>query len=117
MTIFSTIGQYLQAAFAGFKPPATKPTNEFLQFFEAFPFNQVLSAALAEGVNPLLDVTAAVAIASDVANSFFAGKTVPAAAASVALKIGVSPTTLAQGVFTPDPIHPADPTQFSRGGH
>jgi hypothetical protein len=117
VTILSTIGQYLQAAFSGFKPPATKPANEFLQFFEAFPFQQVLSAALAEGVNPLLDVTAAVAITSDVVNSFFAGKTVAAAAASAAVEVGVSPIAVAAMVFTPDPVTTPDPTQFSRGGH
>ena len=63
MTILSTIGQYLGAVFSGFKP-ATKPANEFLQFLEAFPFGQVLAAALAEGTNPLLDELAAAAITS-----------------------------------------------------
>src|SRR5271168_5496819 len=117
-TILSSVGQYLQAIFAGFKP-ATKPTNEFLQFLEAFPFGQVLAAAVAEGLNPLLDATAVAAILSDIANSFYMNKTIPAAAASVALKIGVSPAAVTQIVFAPDPIHPSDPTQFSRGsgGH
>ena len=111
MTILSTIGGYLQAVFVGFKP-ATKPTNEFLQFLEAFPFGQVLAAALVEGTNPLLDATAAAAIASDIVNSFFASKTVPSAAASVALKVGVSAAVVSQTVFTPDPGVP--PTSRGR---
>lgn len=101
MTILSTIGGYLQAIASGFKP-ATKPTNELLQFLEAFPFGQVLSAALVEGTNPLLDATAAAAIASDIVNSFFAGKDVPAAAASVATKVGIPAAVVSQTVFTPD---------------
>lgn len=101
MTILSTIGQYVQAIFAGFKP-ATKPTNEFLQFLEAFPFSQVLAAALVEGMNPLLDATALAAIVSDVVNSFMANKTVPEAAASVAIKIGIPPAKVALIVFVPD---------------
>jgi hypothetical protein len=118
MTVLSTIGQYVQAILSGFKPaPATKPTNEFLQFIDAFPFSQVLAAALVEGANPLLDATAGAAILADVANSFFAGKTIPMAAASVALKVGIPAAVVAQTVFAPDPVHPADPTQFSRGGH
>lgn len=101
MTILSTIGQLVQAVFAGFKP-ATKPTNEFLQFLEAFPFSQVLAAALVEGANPLLDATAAAAIATDIVNSFFADKTIPTAAASVALKVGVPAAVVAQVAFTPE---------------
>lgn len=101
MTILTTIGGYLQAVFTGFKP-ATKPQNEFLQFLEAFPFGQVLSASLAEGTNPLLDITAATAIASDIVNSFFASKTIPTAAASVAIKVGVPAAAVALIVFTPD---------------
>ena len=100
MTILSTIEQYAGAIFAGFKP-ATKPANEFLQFLEAFPFGQVLAAAVAEGINPLLDATAAAAIASDIVNSFFANKTVPAAAASTATMVGISPAAVAKIVFTP----------------
>lgn len=101
MTILSTIEQYAAAIFSGFKP-ATKPTNELIQFLEAFPFSQVLAAAAAEGLNPLLDATAAAAILSDIINSFFAGKTVPAAAASVAIKMGVPPAKVALIVFTTD---------------
>lgn len=101
MTILTTIGGYLQAVFTGFKP-ATKPQNEFLQFLEAFPFGQVLSAALVEGTNPLLDATAAAAIVTDIVNSFFASKTIPAAAASVATKVGIPAAVVSQTVFTPD---------------
>src|SRR5271163_4441617 len=100
MTVLSDVEQYLQAFFAGFKP-ATKPTNEFLQFLEAFPFGQVLAAAVAEGINPLLDATAAAAIASDIVNSFYANKTVPAAAASTATMVGVPAAAVAKIVFTP----------------
>jgi hypothetical protein len=114
MTILSTIEQYAGAFFTGFKP-ATKPTNELLQFLEAFPFGQVLAAAAAEGINPLLDATAVAAIISDIINSFFANKTIPQAAASVALKIGIPAAVVSQIVFAPDPIHPTDPTQFSHG--
>lgn len=106
MTILSTIGQYVGAIFAGFKP-ATKPTNEFLQFLEAFPFSQVLAAALVEGANPLLDATAAAAIATDIVNSFFSDKTIPTAAASVALKVGVPAAVVAQVAFTPEPGVPS----------
>lgn len=101
MTILSTLGQYAGAIFAGWKP-ATKSTNELIQFLEAFPFGQVLAAAAAEGLNPLLDATAAAAILSDIINSFYANKSVPAAAASVAIKIGVPATTVAQIAFSPD---------------
>src|SRR5271163_2626199 len=101
MTVLSDVEQYLQAIFAGFKP-ATKPTNEFLQFLEAFPFGQVLAAAIASGLNPLLDATAFAAILSDIVNSFLANKTVPQAAASVAIKIGIPDAAVAQMVFAPD---------------
>lgn len=106
MTILSTIEQFAGAIFSGWKP-ATKPTNEFLQFLEAFPFSQVLAAALVEGTNPLLDATAAAAIASDIVNSFFASKPIPTAAASVAIKVGVPAAAVAQIVFTADPGVPS----------
>jgi hypothetical protein len=114
VSILSTIEQYAAAVFAGFKP-ATKPTNEFLQFLEAFPFGQVLSAALVEGTNPLLDATAAAAILSDIVNSFYANKTVPVAAASVATLVGIPASAVAQIVFALDPVNPSTPTQFSNG--
>ena len=106
VTILSTIEQDAAAIFAGFKP-ATKPTNEFIQFLKAFPFGQVLAAAVAKGLNPLLDATAAAAILSDIINSFYANKTIPQAAASVAVKIGVPAAVVSQIVFTPDPGVPS----------
>jgi hypothetical protein len=109
MTILSTIGQYLQAIIAGIKPASgqTKPANEFLQFLDAFPFQQVLAAALAEGTNPLLDITAAVAIMSDIANSFYANKTIQVAAVAVSAKAGIPAAVAVQIVFTPDPGVPS----------
>ena len=102
MTVLSSVEQYFQAILSGLKPSSgvTKSTNELLQFLEEFPFGQVLAAAMVEGTNPLLDITAVTAIVSDIVNSFFANKTVPTAAASTAIKVGVPATTVAQIIFT-----------------
>lgn len=91
----------------------TKLLSEFFVFLEGFPFAQVAGAALAEGTNIPLDVTAAAALAADITKAFFAGQSVQTATASVASKVGISPAVAALIIY--DPVHPADPTQFSRG--
>jgi hypothetical protein len=128
MTILSTIEQYVQSVQAALSallpkvsaptapsPASTKLLNEFFQFMTGFPFTQVAAAALAEGANIPLDVTAAAALASDIAKSFFAGQSIQTATMSVTTKVGIPAAVASQIVFAPDPVHPIEPTQFSKG--
>ena len=124
MTILSTIEGYGQAILSIFTPkaasttPTTGPTrtlNELLAFLAGFPYTQVAAAALAEGTNIPLDITAGAAIASDIAKAFFAGQSIQSATMSVTTKVGIPAAVASQIAFAPDPVHPTDPTQFSRG--
>ena len=94
-------------------PPNSKLVNEFFEFLAGFPYTQVAAAAIAEGINIPLDATAGASILADLAKSFYSGQTVQTATASMAAKMGISPEITSQIVY--DPVHPADPTQFSRG--
>lgn len=91
----------------------TKLLNELLQFLAGFPYTQFAAAAIAEGTNIPLDATTAAAIIADLVKSFYSGQSVQAATASMATKMNISPEVTAQIIY--DPVHPADPTQFSRG--
>lgn len=116
MTILSSINDWIASWTKTFEqgtPTQTKPLDEFLVFLEGFPFAQVAGAALASGTNIPLDITAAIAIATDISKAFFAGQSVQTATMSLTTKVAIPPAIASQIVF--DPIHPADPTQFSRG--
>ena len=117
VNIFSTINDWIASWTKTFEqgtpPPTTKLLSEFFVFLEGFPFSQVAGAALAEGTNIPLDVTAAAALAADITKAFFAGQSVQTATTLVAASVGITPAVMAQIVY--DPVHPADPTQFSRG--
>lgn len=117
MTIISTIGQWITGwtkTFEQGSPQApTKPLDEFLAFLEGFPFAQVAGAALASGTNVPLDITAAIAIATDISKAFFSGQSVQAATMAVTTKVAIPPAVASQIIY--DPVHPVDPMQFSRG--
>ena len=117
MTSLSSINDWITGWTKTFEqgtpPPTTKLLSEFFVFLEGFPFAQVAGAALAEGTNIPLDVTAAAALAADITKAFFSGASVQTATAAVAAKVGIPATTASLIVY--DPVHPADPTQFSRG--
>jgi hypothetical protein len=116
MTILSTIEGWGNAVLSVFAPKTaaqTKTLDEFLQFLAGFPYTQVAAAALAEGTNIPLDATAAAAILADITKSFYSGQSVQTATMSLTAQVGISPAIASQIVF--DPVHPADPTQFSRG--
>ena len=118
MTTLSGIWQSIVSVFTP-APGVTKPLNEFLAFLAGFPYTQVMGAALAEGTNIPLDATAAAAILQDFVKAFYSGQSVQTATMSLTAKVGISPAVASQIVFAPDPIHPSDPTEFSRGsgGH
>jgi hypothetical protein len=97
------------------KAAPTKTLDEFFQFMAGFPYAQVAAAALAEGTNVPLDITAGAALASDIAKAFFSAQSTQMATIAVATKMGISPAVSARIVFAPDPVHPSDPTQFSKG--
>lgn len=114
MTILSTIEQDIINWTKSFEQGApTKPIGELLLFLEGFPFAQVAGAAMAGGVNVPLDITAAMAIFADISKAFFSGQSVQTATTALTAKVGISSAIASQIVF--DPVHPADPTQFSRG--
>lgn len=117
MTIFSSIGDWITRWTKTFEqgtPPATtKLMSEFLVFFEGVPYAQIAAAALAEGINVPLDITAGAALIQIVMKAFFSGQSVQAATNAVAAHIGIS--TAVASLIIYDPIHPVDPTQFSRG--
>jgi len=118
MNIFATIWGYVQPVLSVFTPKPvasapTKPLDEFLVFLEGFPFAQVAGAALASGTNIPLDITAAIAIATDISKAFFAGQSVQTATMLLATKMSITPAISSQIIY--DPVHPVDPTQFSRG--
>ena len=91
----------------------TKPLDQWLVFLEGLPFAQIAGAALAGGTNIPLDITAAIALITDVSKAFFSGQSVQTATVSLTAKVGIPPAMVTQ--ITYDPVHPADPTQFSRG--
>lgn len=116
MTILSTIEGWGNAVLSVFGPKTaaqTKTLAEVFQFMAGFPYTQVAGAALAEGTNIPLDVTAAAAIMADFMKAFYSGQSVQTATMSLTAQVGISPTVASQIVF--DPVHPVDPTQFSRG--
>ena len=119
MTILSTLEGWGNAVLSIFAPKAGAPTgptktlDEFLVFLAGFPYTQVAGAAIAEGTNIPLDITAAAAIGADFAKAFFSGQSVQTATMSLTAQVGISPAIASQ--ITYDPVHPADPTQFSRG--
>lgn len=120
MTIPSWLNDWIVSWTKTFEqgPPAvpaqpTKSLDEFLIFLEGFPYAQVAGAVLAQGTNVPLDITAGMAILTDINKAFFSGHTVQTATMAVAAKIGVPSVMTAQIIF--DPVHPVDPTQFSRG--
>jgi len=119
MTIFSTIGHYFNSwtktSEQGTPSTPTKLLSEFLIFLAGFPYTQVAGAALAEGTNIPLDITTAAALMTDFVKAFYSGQSAQDATMALTAKIGISPGNAAQIVFSPDPIHPTDPTQFSRG--
>ena len=110
MTIFSWITSWTKTFEQGSE---TKLLSEVLTFAAGFPYTQIAGAALAEGTNIPLDVTAAAALFTDFMKAFYSGQTPQAATLALTAKIGIHPATAALIVF--DPVHPADPTQFSRG--
>ena|ERR1700730_3360902 len=119
MTILSTIEQYINSWTKTFEqgtpPTPTKLLSEFLAFLAGFPYTQIAGAALAEGTNIPLDITAAAALTADFVKAFYSGQTAQDATMALTAKVGISPKVAAKIVFDPSPIHPTDPTQFSRG--
>lgn len=117
MTILSTIQGWGNAVLSVFTPTKTtaetKLLSELLQFAAGFPLTQVGAAAIAQGADIPLDVTAAAAILADFAKAFYSGKSVETATMSLTAQVGISPAIASQIVF--DPVHPVDPMQFSRG--
>ena len=97
MSILSTIEQGIVNWTKTFEQGApTKPLDELLVFFENFPFAQVAGAALASGTNVPLDITAAIAIATDISKAFFAGQTLQVATTAVAARVGLPEQAVTQ---------------------
>lgn len=97
MSILSTIEQDIIDWTKTFEQGApTKPLDELLVFFENFPFAQVAGAALASGTNIPLDITAAIAIATDISKAFFAGQSLQAATTAVAARVNLPEEAVAQ---------------------
>lgn len=116
MTILSSINDWINGWTKTFEqgtPTQTKLLSEVLVFIAGFPFTQVAGAALAEGTNIPLDITAATAIFADAMKAFFSGQSVQTATMSLTTKVAIPPVVASQIIF--DPVHPVDPTQFSRG--
>lgn len=117
MTVLSSISDWIASWTKTFEqgvpPTVTKPLDELLVFLEGFPYAQVAGAALASGANVPLDIQAGTVIAADIVKAFFSGASIQAATTSLTLKVGIPGSVSAQIIY--DPVHPADPTQFSRG--
>ena len=115
MNIFSTVWNYIIGGSSASGTDATKTLEEFLTFFAGLPYTQIVAAALAEGTNIPLDITTAATILADANKAFFSGQSVQTATIALTTKVGIPTAVAEQIVFAPDPIHPIDPTQFSRG--
>lgn len=116
MTILSTLEQDIADWTKTFEQGVpTKLLSELFTFLAGAPYTQIAAAALVEGTNVPLDITAATALFSDFMKSFYSGQSVQEATMALTAKVGISPAVASQIVFAPDPVSPSDPTQFSRG--
>lgn len=113
MSILSTIEQDIIDWTKTFEQGApTKLLSELFVFAAGFPFSQVAGAALAEGTNVPLDITAAIAIFTDISKAFYSGQSVQTATMALTSKVGIPAAVANQIVFTPDPGVP--PTSRGR---
>jgi hypothetical protein len=111
MNIFSTVWNYITGG--ANSTAETKLLSEILVFLAGAPYTQIAGAALAEGTNIPLDIAAATALFNDFIKAFYSGQTVQTATMTLTTKVGIAPIVAAQIIY--DPVHPVDPTQFSRG--